>query len=157
MMKNIRRNVKALSPIFATLILIAIAVIAGIVVYMFTSGSITQLGGGAQPGSEKVAIQATSGNSTSAVIIAYAQSSGGGPVGLDSVILKDYQGSVVEVVDDTAINDNDGDASDIPTIEADLTQLDITVTALTNGESYTVTLVTTTGNSFVSQTFKAIA
>jgi len=32
------RNKKAISPIFATLILIAIAVIAGIVVYMFTSG-----------------------------------------------------------------------------------------------------------------------
>ena len=158
MMKNIRRNVKALSPIFATLILIAIAVIAGIVVYMFTSGSIGQLGGGGQPGSEKVAIQAISGNATAVTITVYGQSMGGGPVGLDSAIVKDYQGSVVEVVADTSIDDNDGDATDIPMLEADLTQLDITVGAstLAAGESFTVTLVTTEGNSFVSQSFKAV-
>ena len=158
MMKNIRRNVKALSPIFATLILIAIAVIAGIVVYMFTSGSIGRLGGGDQPGSEKVAIQAISGNATAVTISLYGQSMGGGPVGLDSAIVKDYQGNVVEVVAESAMDDNDGDATDIPMLEADLTRLDITVgaTTLAAGESYTVTLVSTGGNSFVSQSFKAI-
>ena len=158
MMKNMRRNVKALSPIFATLILIAIAVIAGIVVYMFTSGTMTTMSGGGQPGQEKVAIQAISGNATTPEITLYGQSTGGGPVGLDSVIVKDYQGSVVEVVADTNIDDNDGDATDIPQLEADLTELDITVggTTLAAGESYTVTLVTTTGNTFVSSSFKAV-
>ena len=158
MMKNIRRNVRALSPIFATLILIAIAVIAGIVVYMFTSGSLGQMSSGTQPGQEKVAIQAISGNATANEISIYAQSTGGGPVGLDSAIVKDYQGSVVEVVADASIDDNDSDATDIPQVEAELTRLDITVTAgtLADGETYTVTLVSTGGNSFASTSFKAI-
>ena len=38
--KQFMKNTKAISPIFATLILIAIAVIAGVVVYMFVSGSL---------------------------------------------------------------------------------------------------------------------
>ena len=45
-MKNFRsfmKNCKAISPIFATLILIAIAVIAGVVVYMFTSGYLADM------------------------------------------------------------------------------------------------------------------
>ena len=42
-MKSFRRNLKGISPIFATLILIAIAVIAGVVVYMFTSGTLASM------------------------------------------------------------------------------------------------------------------
>ena len=41
--KRMMKNSKAISPIFATLILIAIAVIAGVVVYMFTSGTLATM------------------------------------------------------------------------------------------------------------------
>ena len=57
MMKNFKRSTKGLSPIFATLILIAIAVIAGIVVYMFSSGYIGQLTGSGPAVTEKAAVQ----------------------------------------------------------------------------------------------------
>ena len=157
MMKNMRRNVKALSPIFATLILIAIAVIAGIVVYMFTSGSLSAPITGS-PGSEKVAIQAISGNATAAQITVYAQSTGGGAVVLDSAIIKNSQGSVMEVITATSIDDNDANTDvEYPTIDATLTELDITGTAgiMDAGESYSVTLVTQLGGSFISQSFKA--
>jgi flagellin-like protein len=56
-MKSFRKSTRGLSPIFATLILIAIAVIAGIVVYMFTSGTLASMTGGGTAGQEKVAIQ----------------------------------------------------------------------------------------------------
>lgn len=160
MMKNMRRNVRALSPIFATLILIAIAVIAGIVVYMFTSGALAGYTGGGSAGQEKVAIQALSGNATSpSFVTLYAQSTGGGSVVLDSAIVKDSQGSVKEVITATSIDDNDAaTATDVPTIDAELTRLDVTLTdgTMAAGESYTVTLVTQIGGSFVSQSFKAV-
>ena len=52
-MKNFNRNIKAISPIFATLILIAIAVIAGVVVYMFTSGTLATMTGGGTSSTRK--------------------------------------------------------------------------------------------------------
>ena len=60
-MNNLRKfmkNRKAISPIFATLILIAIAVIAGVVVYMFTSGTLATMTGGGTAAQEKVSVQA---------------------------------------------------------------------------------------------------
>ena len=52
--KRMMKNSKAISPIFATLILIAIAVIAGVVVYMFTSGTFATMTSGGTAGQEKV-------------------------------------------------------------------------------------------------------
>ena len=58
--KRMMKNSKAISPIFATLILIAIAVIAGVVVYMFTSGTLATMTSGGTAGQEKVTVQAAS-------------------------------------------------------------------------------------------------
>jgi flagellin-like protein len=144
MMNKLRKNVKALSPIFATLILIAIAVIAGIVVYMFTSGTMSSMTGGGTAGQEKVAIQALSGNSATGVVTIYAQSTGGGPVSLDSAILKNSQGAVLQVNPTTDV------------INATLSTLTLSFPGqMSAGNTYTVTLVTTIGGSFVSQSFKA--
>ncbi len=60
------RNRKAISPIFATLILIAIAVIAGVVVYMFTSGTLATMTGGGPVAQERAAVQAASRTATGA-------------------------------------------------------------------------------------------
>ena len=142
------RNKKAISPIFATLILIAIAVIAGIVVYMFTSGTISSLTGGGTAGQEKVNIQALSGiDGVNDTITVYAQSTGGGPVDLDSAIIKDAQGAVIEVV--TAIT---------PTTIADVLTtitIDVAEATLEAGKSYTVTFVSVAGGNFPSISFKA--
>src|SRR4030067_1935856 len=90
-MKSFRKSTRGLSPIFATLILIAIAVIAGIVVYMFTSGTIGSLTGSSTAGSEKMAIQTIEGSGNS--IVLYAMSQSGGPIPLDSAILKETHGA----------------------------------------------------------------
>ncbi len=63
------KNRRGLSPIFATLILIAIAVIAGIVVYMFTSGTIASLTGGGGAGAEKIAVQSATGDASAGTVI----------------------------------------------------------------------------------------
>ena len=83
------KNSKAISPIFATLILIAIAVIAGVVVYMFTSGTLATMTGSGTAGQEKLAIQSVSGEATTDIVTVYAQSLSGDSVTLDTVILQD--------------------------------------------------------------------
>jgi flagellin-like protein len=140
---KLRRHVKALSPIFAVLILIAIAVIAGIIVYMFTSGYLGTMMGGGTAGQEKVAIEAVQATTTD--VFAYAKSTGGGPVNIMEAILKDSAGLVEDV--------DEGVDQILP---ADGTLVNVTCSfALVSGDLYTVTLVSEEGNQFVSPTFKA--
>lgn len=144
-----RRNAKALSPIFATLILIAIAVIAGIVVYMFTSGMLASLTGGGGSGQEKMAIQAVAGNTTGTAatdigISVWAQSTAGGDIALDTAIIKNSAGSVLATVD-----------MGTQSVGTSLTKVFVQTDVLSAGQSYTVTLITVAGNNFPSTSFKA--
>ena len=141
---KLRRNVKALSPIFAVLILIAIAVIAGIIVYMFTSGYLGTMMGGGTAGQEKVAIEAVAANTTT--VTAWAKSTGGGPVNIMEAILKDSAGLVKEV--DSAVGNG------LLPANGTLTAVTCSFT-MSSGDLYTVTLVSEAGNQFVSPTFKA--
>ena len=99
-MKHFNRNIKAISPIFATLILIAIAVIAGVVVYMFTSGTLATMTGGGTAAQEKVsvqAVQATPTNGTTTGLKVYAQAQGNS-VTISNIIVKNAGGNVVGTV-----------------------------------------------------------
>jgi flagellin-like protein len=139
---KLRGNAKALSPIFATLILIAIAVIAGIVVYMFTSGYIATMTGGGTVGQEKIAIQSASVTGGTFVMF-YAQTISGNPV-ISGIIIKDSSGNYVS----TATNILPTTALPV----GQLTPVNATTTLLTSG-SYTATFTTKAGNNFVSPTF----
>jgi len=142
---KLRRNAKALSPIFAVLILIAIAVIAGIIVYMFTSGYLGTMMGGGTAGQEKVAIEAVECTAVNSVV-AWAKSTGGGPVEITEAVLKDTSGQVVDV----AITVTNGG---LPA-DGTLTNVQITFTGMNATTLYTVALVSKEGNQFVSPTFK---
>ena len=145
-MKSLRRNLKGISPIFATLILIAIAVIAGVVVYMFTSGTLATMTGGGTAAQEKMSIQAASGTGTTVMV--YAQSTTG-TIPIDSAIIKTASGTVFTVVPTANISPATG-------VTNSLTTLTLTSpTTLVAGTSYTVTLVTKAGGNFVSSSFKA--
>ena len=140
------RNKKALSPIFATLILIAIAVIAGIVVYMFSSGYIGQLTGSGPAVTEKAAVQGVdvTGNAIWATYVA-----GPDDISITGWILKDASGATVEAGSLTTAVDLPK-AGTLTSITA--TGLD---TAALTGETYTVTLTSSKGGSFVSAAFVA--
>jgi flagellin-like protein len=143
-MKSFRRSIRGLSPIFAVLILIAIAVIAGIVVYMFTSGTIASMTGGGTAGQEKAAIQGV--NVDSDPPVALAQNTGGVQIVINTYIIKGADGNIVgqgtvAVADGTLLTD--GTIKSVP----------IALTGTTAGNSYTVTLVSTKGGSFVSSSF----
>src|ERR1035437_2410813 len=149
-MNNIKRfikNRKAISPIFATLILISIAVIAGVVVYMFTSGTLATMTGGGTAASEKVSVQAVAGvqKLTTGNFTVWAQCTSGGPVSITNAIIKDNSGNVLTTV---AVSPA------VSLVSGTLTQVTGTY-AFTSGSSYTITLVSAKGGNFVSTSFTA--
>jgi len=149
-MAKLRRDVRALSPIFAVLLLIAIAVIAGIIIYMYTSGYLATMMGGGTAGQEKVAIEAIQviGGATPTGVRVWAKSTGGGPVRITEAILKDASGNVVGVP-------VTGLTYDLPATGALQTSPDLSFTGMVSGYTYTVALISQAGNQFVSGSFKA--
>jgi archaeal type IV pilus assembly protein PilA len=147
--KKFLNNSKAISPIFATLILIAIAVIAGVVVYMFTSGTLATMTGGGTAAQEKMSIQAVQGSAADGFTV-YAQSTTG-TITLDSAIIKTSDG---------AVNATYTFSTTTPvTVGSTLATLGpyVPTTDLVSGNVYTVTLVSTKGGNFVSPSFTATA
>ena len=146
-MNNIKRfikNRKAISPIFATLILIAIAVIAGVVVYMFTSGTLATMTGGGTAAQEKVSVQGVQATTTTTGTV-YAQNQGTSSVTVTSIMFKNAAGNVVSQftpASGTTIGANS------------MGSLAYTgITALATNTPYTATVVTANGGSFVSASF----
>jgi flagellin-like protein len=146
---KLRKDIKALSPIFAVLILIAIAVIAGIITYMFTSGYLGTMMGGGSAGQEKIAIETVSVNATSGEVTAYAKSTGGGDVIITDAILKNSAGQNVEVLTLGATVTLPADGLLTAVLSA------FSAANVNAGYTYTVTLVSQAGNQFVSAAFKA--
>ncbi len=147
--KRLMKNRKGISPIFATLILIAIAVIAGVVVYMFTSGTLSTMTGGGTAAQEKVSIQAAAGNSTSTKgFDVWAQNTGSSVVTITSAIIKDGNGNVLTTV---TIGGTTGTALN-PSV---LTDISGAYGGFNTGSSYTITLVSAKGGNFVSSSFTA--
>ena len=145
MNKKIFNNKKAISPIFATLILIAIAVIAGVVVYTFTSGTLATMTGGGTAGQEKITVQSAY-NSSSTVITVILQQTGGPAATINGMIIKDGSGNTVGTA---AITDTPLTVGELKTMTGTYSD------GLIDGTTYTVTLTTEAGGSFVSPTFTA--
>jgi flagellin-like protein len=146
MIAKIRKDVRALSPIFAVLILIAIAVIAGIVVYMFTSGTIATMTGQGTAGQEKVAVEAVVPANGGGSAVVWAKSTGGTTVVVDGAIIKDSGGITQAVVVPTGTLSLDASGT--------LTDLTVTSAELMSGSVYTITLTSENGGSFVSAAFE---
>ena len=143
---KLRRDIRGLSPIFAVLILIAIAVIGGIVVYLFTSGYLGSMTGGGSTGAEKIAIEAVVVNTN--VVTLHCKALSGGDIIITDAILKDGSGETVEIV---AVGPTTLLASGI------LTPVSATFTAtnIVSGYSYSVALISQAGGQFLSSPFKA--
>ena len=147
MMKNFKRSTKGLSPIFATLILIAIAVIAGIVVYMFSSGYIGQLTGGGPAVQEKAAVQ---GVDVAADQIWASYVAGPEDIDITGVIVRDAGGNTVLAGTPTAAASLDKETGALTPVGFDLVG---GAGGMTSGDTYTVTLTSAKGGSFVSASF----
>jgi len=144
--KRFMKNSRAISPIFATLILIAIAVIAGVVVYMFTSGTLATMTSGGTAGQEKLTVQAASINHSTNLATVYVEQTSGPAATVNSLIVKDSSGATLGVI--TTLT---GAGSQL--VAGTLTQISGTYggsTALVAGQTYSITVTTKAGGSFVS-------
>ena len=141
-MKNFNRNKKAISPIFATLILIAIAVIAGVVVYMFTSGTLATMTNGGTAGQEKIAVQGASGSASGVTV--YVEQTSGPAASVNGLVIKDQSGNTVGSATVTG--------GPVALTRGVLTTIKGTGLTLSSG-TYTVTVTTAAGGSFVSPQF----
>jgi len=142
--RKLRMNKKGLSVIFGVLILIAIAVIAGIIIYLYTSGYLATMMGGGGAGQEKISILSID-TATAGTIKVNAKSVGGGDVVITEAVVKDQSGKTLKT----------DDVVDV-TLPADGTMKTVSVTyAFTTGDYYTVTIFSKLGNSFVTPSFKA--
>lgn len=150
-MKNFRINRKGISPIFATLILIAIAVIAGVVVYAFTSGMLSGMTATSSAGQEKIAVQSSGVDSTHKIVTIYAQQTGGPAAKINSLIIKDSTGNTVQTV--TASTSGTLDANGKMVQGTLYTIVGASLTNALGSGSYTATLVTSAGGNFVSPAF----
>ena len=139
---------KGISPIFATLILIAIAVIAGVVVYMFTSGTLATMTGSTSAVTEKVSIQGATLSVGNGVTV-YAQSTNGLSVAVNGIIIKNTSGSVVCSLTTSSTLTANGALVTVGPVNG--------VTGVTAGSAYTVTLTTSKGGSFDSSQVVAVA
>ena len=148
--KKLLKNSKAISPIFATLILIAIAVIAGVVVYMFVSGTLATMTSGGTAGIEKVSVQAASYSATgTGTVTVYLDQTGGPQATVNGLIIKNSAGNTITIVAPMA-----GSGSPLALNMGQLETLTGTgVGTLSASTSYTVTVTTAAGGSFVSPSF----
>jgi len=151
-MKNFNRNLKAISPIFATLLLIAISVIAGVVVYMFTSGVLAVSTSGGAAAQEKITVQSASISSGHTTVTLHVQTTGGPTPVVNSIIIKDSAGNTVATVSVIVTNPVPTPSPAGTLSRGILYTITGSTTALPS-ETYTATLVTNAGGSFVSPTF----
>ena len=140
---KLQKNKKAISPIFATLILIAIAVIAGIVVYMFTSGTLGTMASGGTAAQEKVAVQGVGNFGTGTFDVYASYVSGGNDININGAIIKATDGTTTL-----------GTCSDTLTTDGAVVPIQVTG-SLTSGQTYSVTLTSSKGGSFSSSSFTA--
>ena len=151
-MKSFRRNHKAISPIFATLILVSIVVIASTVVFTFTSGTFATMTDNGSGATERVfilAAQITANGTGNGVVSVYAESKNGINVTVSSIKIKDATGKVVTTV---APSTTSPYSKNLPSSGA-LVQIGsghLTLIGVAKGNVYTLTVISTKGGSFGS-------
>ena len=149
--KRIMKNRKGISPIFATLILIAIAVIAGVVVYMFTSGTLATMTNGGTAGQEKITVQGASITGSGKTVMVYLEQTSGPAATVNGLIIKDASGNTVASISSPTASPTPAPSAGPGLVAGTLYTISGTLTnAVTIGSSYTVTVTTAAGGSFVS-------
>ena len=156
-MKSFRRSLKGISPIFATLILVSIVVVASVVVYMFTSRTFSIMTDNGTAATEKVSVlvaSITTNKTGTGVVNVYAESKNGVNVTVSSILIKDANGSVVTTVTPSTASPY---SKSLPS-SGSLVQIGsghLTLTGVTKGNVYSLTIISTRGTSFTSSTVVA--
>ena len=149
-MRILRSRKGKISLILACLMILAITVVAFVVVYMFMSGAFATMLSG-----EKVTVQsaiiAPSESGTEWVVEVGVEQTGGPQAVVTSLIIKDSAGNTIADIHGTGAFFT-SEYTTIPLTQGKVTAIDALFTSqnIETGKSYTVTVVTAAGASFVS-------
>jgi len=130
-----RVSKKAVSPVIATLLMIAVAVAASVIVYVWSAGLLgTLMGGGGAQVKEQLIMEAYDWAAAGTTLTLYLRNVGSSSLNITAV----YVGGDPATIDSGTTELDPGDP----------TTLGCTVTAPTPGVAYTVKVVTRTGAVF---------
>ena len=122
------KNRKGISTFVAVLLLILLAVAAGVVIYAYTMGYFGNLGGTSTPGT--ISLDTASINGTTHVLKAYIRNVGRGSIDFDNVY-----------VDGTLVPDANFTASPDPISEGDVSEITVTFWAFETPNTYEIKIV----------------
>jgi flagellin-like protein len=150
-MKKLMANRKAVSPVIATLLVIAIAVAAALLVYVWAMGLIggLQTGGGEQV-TEQITLDVYDWNASSGSLEMYLRNVGRSEITVDELYVSTNSG--IEVFDGPGASS--GGTGDIAIGTYEVFTCPVSASSLTPGASYTIKVVTESGGVF---TYSAVA
>lgn len=144
--KNLIKEKKGISPIIATLLLILIAIAAGVIVYAYVVGFLGSSSPSApQVGSDQLAVNAVQYTSGATTMTIYVQNVGQSSFNVSSIYVYYVNGTLNQEVSPTSGNPVNAGAT---------SSVGATVTTLPSGQTYYVKVTTLVGSSGVSSTFK---
>jgi FlaG/FlaF family flagellin (archaellin) len=147
-MKKFRRNEDAVSPVIATLLVIAIAVAAAILVYVWSMGLIGTLqSGGGEQTTEQIMLDIYAWNATTGNLQLHLRNVGSSVVDIANIYVETDAG--IEVFDGPTV----GTDGQLDIGEVEIFNCGVTSGSLTNGVQYTIKVVSESGGVF---TFSAI-
>ena len=143
-MRKLRKNEEAVSPVIATLLVIAIAVAAAILVYVWSMGLIGTLqSGGGEQVTEQIILDVYSWNASSGIVILHLRNVGNSVVDIDKIYVETDSG--IEDFDGATVGPAGGT---LPIGVVDLFTCPVTSADLTSGVQYTIKVVSTSGGVF---------
>ena len=130
--------VKGISPVIATIILILIAVVAGVLLWLWTSGFTSALPAQQQALYERIKIEGVKVDKTSNQVIAYVRNVGNVDVKISTVYILYPNGTIVEYYSMvTPITISPGEVKEVTA--------DVTPSYYSAGYVYTIKVVTANG------------
>ena len=122
------KNRKGISTFVAILLMILLAVAAGVVIYAYTMGYFGNLGGTSTPGT--ISLDSASLNGTTHVMKAYIRNVGRGSVDFDNIY-----------VNGTLVPDGNVTANPDPVSEGDVSEITVTYWAFETPNTYEIKIV----------------
>jgi FlaG/FlaF family flagellin (archaellin) len=147
------RKQTAISPIIATLLLILIAIAAGVVVYAYVIGFVgSSTGGGGNPTGQMTVDSATDGNPPTTTVTVYVRNTGSTSITISAVYLTDNTAGTTQQA--TTVQCNSAACTAIAPGAPAVKVTGVIATLLTAGDSITVKLVALDGTQ-TTFTFRA--
>jgi len=141
--------VKGISPVIATIILVLISVVAGVLLWLWTSGFTSALPAQQQALYERIKIEGVKVDTTQnpATVTAYVRNVGNVDVKISTVYILNPDGTIVEIPERITVTDLAGNPISSQSVSpGSVAKVEVTVTgSYSSGYAYVIKVVTANG------------